>query len=78
MAMRHVRVVAGKWSTGLCLCSDNPENSFFMSGAVYALLMCFAAFACFYSCCYCSKLRGQYDLEEDPCVDWLVHCCRYL
>ncbi|KAJ6970659.1 hypothetical protein NC653_035056 [Populus alba x Populus x berolinensis] len=22
--------------------------------------------------------RGQYDLEEDPCVDWLVHCCRDL
>ncbi|KAJ6970661.1 hypothetical protein NC653_035056 [Populus alba x Populus x berolinensis] len=22
MAMRHVRVVAGKWSTGLCLCCD--------------------------------------------------------
>ncbi|KAL3571202.1 hypothetical protein D5086_028451 [Populus alba] len=60
MAMRHVRVVAGKWSTAC-----------FMSGAVYA-------FACFYSCYYWSKLRGQYDLEEDPCVDWLVHCCRDL
>ncbi|CAK7336607.1 unnamed protein product [Dovyalis caffra] len=96
MAMWHAPVVAGKWSTGLCHCCDNPANcmitclcpcitfgqiaeivnrgstSCCMSGAVYALLM---GAACLYSCCYRSKLRGQYNLEEVPCVDCLVHCC---
>ncbi|KDP42302.1 hypothetical protein JCGZ_01626 [Jatropha curcas] len=44
-------------------------------GAVYGLLLAFTGFACLYSCFYRSKLRGQYDLEEAPCVDCLVHCC---
>ncbi|KAJ6672300.1 DUF614 FAMILY PROTEIN-RELATED [Salix viminalis] len=72
MAMRHAPGVAGKWSSGLCHCCDDPANSCFMSGAVYAILM---GSACLYSCCYRSKLRGQFDLDEAPCVDCLVHFC---
>ncbi|KAK4563095.1 hypothetical protein RGQ29_005553 [Quercus rubra] len=90
------RVVAGKWSTGLCYCCDNPANCFITcfcpcvtfgqiaeivsrgssncaeSGILYGLLG-LTGFACLYSCSYRSKLRAQYDLEEAPCVDCLVH-----
>ncbi|XP_050210911.1 cell number regulator 2-like [Mercurialis annua] len=45
------------------------------SGAIYALFMALGGFACLYSCFYRSKMRGQYDLEEAPCVDCLVHFC---
>ncbi|KAK9988366.1 hypothetical protein SO802_028605 [Lithocarpus litseifolius] len=55
------RVVAGKWSTD---CAE--------SGILYGLLG-LTGFACLYSCSYRSKLRAQYDLEEAPCVDCLVH-----
>eukprot|EP00258_Populus_trichocarpa_P021570 XP_024437589.1 protein PLANT CADMIUM RESISTANCE 2 [Populus trichocarpa] len=51
---------------------NGGSTTCFISGAVYALLL---GFACLYSCCYRSKLRGQYDLEEAPCVDCLVHFC---
>ncbi|KAL5754906.1 hypothetical protein ACOSP7_023126 [Xanthoceras sorbifolium] len=44
------------------------------SGAVYALLG-FTGLSCLYSCWYRSRLRGQYDLEEAPCADCLVHFC---
>ncbi|CAI9786320.1 unnamed protein product [Fraxinus pennsylvanica] len=44
------------------------------SGTKYALLLV-TGFACLYSCFYRSKLRSQYDLEESPCVDCLVHFC---
>ncbi|XP_030503335.2 cell number regulator 1 [Cannabis sativa] len=30
---------------------------------------------CLYSCLYRSRLRVQYDLEEEPCSDCLVHFC---
>ncbi|PIA46324.1 hypothetical protein AQUCO_01500087v1, partial [Aquilegia coerulea] len=43
-------------------------------GAVYGVLLP-TGFACLYSCFYRSKLRGQYNLEEAPCVDCLVHFC---
>ncbi|XP_039115301.1 cell number regulator 1-like [Dioscorea cayenensis subsp. rotundata] len=42
------------------------------SGIVYGLLM---GLGCLYSCFFRSKLRGQYDLEESPLPDCLVHCC---
>lgn len=44
------------------------------SGGLY-LLLGFTGFACLYSCFYRSRLRAQYDLEEAPCVDCLVHFC---
>ncbi|XWS68016.1 hypothetical protein CRYUN_Cryun04dG0054100 [Craigia yunnanensis] len=43
-------------------------------GLLYGLLA-FTGCACFYSCFYRSKLRGQYDLHEEPCTDCLVHFC---
>lgn len=42
-------------------------------GACYGILLATTGLACLYSCFYRSKLRGQYDLEESPCVDCLVH-----
>ncbi|XP_021680953.2 protein PLANT CADMIUM RESISTANCE 2-like [Hevea brasiliensis] len=98
MPMRPPRA-AGKWSTGLCHCCDDPANCVITcfcpcitfgqiaeivnkgssscagSGAKYGLLLGLTGFACLYSCFYRSKLRGQYDLEEAPCVDCLVHFC---
>ncbi|OMO56693.1 hypothetical protein CCACVL1_26354 [Corchorus capsularis] len=44
------------------------------SGAVYGLLA-LTGLSCLYSCVYRSRLRGQYDLEEAPCADCLVHFC---
>ncbi|XP_060193608.1 cell number regulator 2-like [Lycium barbarum] len=41
-------------------------------GALYGLLG-LTGFPSLYSCFYRSKMRGQYDLEEAPCVDCLVH-----
>ncbi|KAK6253557.1 hypothetical protein QUC31_015277 [Theobroma cacao] len=38
-------------------------------------LLALTGCACFYSCFYRSKLRGQYDLQEEPCTDCLVHFC---
>ncbi|XP_010028478.2 protein PLANT CADMIUM RESISTANCE 2 [Eucalyptus grandis] len=87
---------AGKWSTNLCHCCDDPANCIITcfcpcitfgqiseivdrgstncaaNGTVYGLLA-MTGFACLYSCFYRSRLRGQYDLAEDPCVDCLVH-----
>ncbi|XVE82782.1 hypothetical protein DITRI_Ditri16bG0033300 [Diplodiscus trichospermus] len=44
------------------------------SGAVYGMLA-LTGLSCLYSCVYRSRLRGQYDLEEAPCADCLVHIC---
>lgn len=46
-----------------------------LQGALYGLLVMTTGHACLYSCFYRSRLRGQYDLEESPCVDCLVHYC---
>ncbi|XP_010939439.1 cell number regulator 1 [Elaeis guineensis] len=45
------------------------------SGIAYGLLLSFTGLGCLYSCLYRSKLRGQYDLEEGPLPDCLVHFC---
>ncbi|GMN37609.1 hypothetical protein TIFTF001_006954 [Ficus carica] len=90
---------AGRWSSGLCHCCDDPANcivtcccpcitfgqiaeivdkgspSCGSSGTIYGLLLAFTGLSCLYSCIYRSKLRGQLDLEESPCVDCLVHFC---
>ncbi|GLU20007.1 hypothetical protein SLE2022_362250 [Rubroshorea leprosula] len=44
------------------------------SGAVYALLA-LTGLPCLYSCFYRSRMRAQYDLEEAPFADCLVHFC---
>jgi len=45
------------------------------SGTIYGVILGFTGLACLYSCFYRSKLRAQYDLDESPCVDCLVHFC---
>ncbi|GAB4848966.1 hypothetical protein Ancab_040149 [Ancistrocladus abbreviatus] len=42
---------------------------------MYAALMGFTCCPCLYSCLYRSRLRGQYDLAEEPSADCLVHFC---
>ncbi|KAJ4959988.1 hypothetical protein NE237_019898 [Protea cynaroides] len=54
---------------------DKGSSSCGANGAIYALIMYFTACQCLYSCSYRSKLRAQYNLEEGPCADCLVHCC---
>lgn len=44
------------------------------SGFVYAVLA-LTGLPCMYSCFYRSRMRGQYDLEEAPVADCLVHFC---
>ncbi|KAB2047398.1 hypothetical protein E1A91_A13G042400v1 [Gossypium mustelinum] len=51
------------------------SKSCFSRGLLYGVLLGFTGCACFYSFLYRSKLRGQYDLEEEPCNDCLVHFC---
>ncbi|XP_068641100.1 protein PLANT CADMIUM RESISTANCE 2-like [Aristolochia californica] len=55
--------------------ANRGSRSCATSGAIYGLLLGFTGLACLYSCFYRSKLRGQYDLEEAPFVDCLVHFC---
>lgn len=43
------------------------------SGALYGVLLGLTGLPSLYSCFYRSRMRGQYDLEEAPCVDCLVH-----
>ncbi|KAL6213421.1 hypothetical protein ACLB2K_012868 [Fragaria x ananassa] len=54
---------------------DQGSSSCAQQGTCYGILLATTALACLYSCFYRSKLRGQYDLEESPCVDCLVHFC---
>ncbi|GLT91775.1 hypothetical protein SLE2022_096480 [Rubroshorea leprosula] len=54
---------------------DRGSTSCGVSGALYALIMCFTGCSCLYSCFYRSKLRGQFFLEESPCTDCCVHFC---
>ncbi|PKI60491.1 hypothetical protein CRG98_019145 [Punica granatum] len=62
------------WSTGLCDCCKDPKSSCGVSGTLYALLLWVFGCSCMYSCVYRTKLRGQYFLEEKPCIDCCVHC----
>lgn len=39
------------------------------------MLLGVTGFACLYSCFYRSRMRGQYDLEEAPCEDCVLHLC---
>ncbi|KAK2987915.1 hypothetical protein RJ640_003045 [Escallonia rubra] len=54
---------------------DQGTSSCVACGALYALIAYFTGFACLLSCFYRSKMRRQYMLQEDPCWDFLVHCC---
>ncbi|KAJ4714898.1 Plant cadmium resistance 2 [Melia azedarach] len=70
--------------TGICPCVtfgqiaeivNKGSISCAASGAVYGLLLGFSCLSCLYACVYRSRLRAQYDLEEAPCADCLVHFC---
>ncbi|XP_042022242.1 protein PLANT CADMIUM RESISTANCE 1-like [Salvia splendens] len=51
---------------------DRGSSSCCLNGTRYTLLS-FVALSCFYSCCYRSKMRQQYLLQESPCCDCCVH-----
>lgn len=53
---------------------DQGSTSCGTGGALYMMIMCASGWACMYSCCYRSKLRGQFFLAESPCTDCCVHC----
>ncbi|KAK4596781.1 hypothetical protein RGQ29_014712 [Quercus rubra] len=54
---------------------DRGSTSCAASGALYALITWVTGCGCLYSCCYRSKMRRQYALEESSCGDCMVHCC---
>ncbi|XP_059659165.1 protein PLANT CADMIUM RESISTANCE 2-like [Cornus florida] len=54
---------------------DRGSTSCAVSGAIYTLIAVVTGCACCFSCCYRSKMRHQYMLQENPCGDCLVHCC---
>ncbi|PON63381.1 hypothetical protein TorRG33x02_276250, partial [Trema orientale] len=54
---------------------DKGSSTCGSSGLTYGLINAFTGLACLYSCSYRSRLRGQFNLEESPCVDCLVHFC---
>ncbi|KAL4376374.1 hypothetical protein GQ457_02G016790 [Hibiscus cannabinus] len=39
------------------------------------LLLAHVGCSCLYTCMYRRKLRIMYGLKEEPCGDYLVHCC---
>ncbi|KAJ4793756.1 PLANT CADMIUM RESISTANCE 2 [Rhynchospora pubera] len=53
---------------------DKGSCSCVSSGLAY-LLFCSLGLGCLYSCFYRSKMRSQYDLNEGPLPDCLVHFC---
>jgi hypothetical protein len=44
-----------------------------VSGTLYLALASVTGMGCLYSCCYRSRLRGQYGLKEKPCADCCLH-----
>jgi len=54
---------------------DKGTCSCIASGLIYGLICASTGMGCLYSCFYRSKLRGEYDLGEGECPDFLVHCC---
>ncbi|XP_050275472.1 protein PLANT CADMIUM RESISTANCE 2-like [Quercus robur] len=54
---------------------DRGTTSCVASGALYALINWLTGCGCLYSCCYRSKIRRQYALQEGSCGDCIVHCC---
>lgn len=56
--------------------TDSGSTSCGVSGALYALLLYFTGCTCCccYSCFYRTKLRTKFNLKENPCGDFLVHC----
>ncbi|XP_042500278.1 protein PLANT CADMIUM RESISTANCE 3-like [Macadamia integrifolia] len=53
---------------------DKGNPSCVVAGLTWYALGIFGC-SCLYSCTYRTKLRAMYSLQEDPCADFLVHCC---
>lgn len=53
--------------------ADSGSTSCAVSGTLYALLLYFTSFPCFYSCFYRKRVRSKFNLAEEPCGDCLVH-----
>ncbi|KAL9275493.1 Cell number regulator 10-like protein [Drosera capensis] len=54
---------------------DKGSSSCGVSGALYALLLCFTGCQFIYSCTYRSKIKQQYGMPRDECGDCCVHFC---
>nr|GEV09566.1 cell number regulator 10 [Tanacetum cinerariifolium] len=55
--------------------ADKGATSCGVHGAVYTILLLLTACQCIYSCIYRSKIRQQYMLADEPCNDFIIHCC---
>ncbi|KAF7849290.1 hypothetical protein BT93_L1020 [Corymbia citriodora subsp. variegata] len=55
--------------------ADYGSVSCSVNGALYTLIALLTGCACCYSCFFRTKIRHQYQLQEDPCNDCLVHFC---
>lgn len=53
---------------------ENLNAACGVNGALYFVLQWLTGYPCCYSCLYRSKMRQQFNLEESPCGDFLVHC----
>ncbi|KAK7320058.1 hypothetical protein RJT34_04788 [Clitoria ternatea] len=53
---------------------DRGSTSCGASGALYTLITCVIGCGCLYSCFYRSKMRQQYGLKGNGCLDCLTHC----
>ncbi|XP_057420894.1 protein PLANT CADMIUM RESISTANCE 2-like [Lotus japonicus] len=52
---------------------DRGSTSCGASGALYALITSLTGFGWLYSCFYSSKMRAQYNLKGNDCLDCLTH-----
>ncbi|KAL4384056.1 hypothetical protein GQ457_15G001360 [Hibiscus cannabinus] len=56
---------------------DRGNTSCVRAGLVYCLLAVVGC-PCLYTCTSRRKLRIMFELKEEPCADYLVHCCCHL
>ncbi|KAK8657126.1 hypothetical protein V6N13_035382 [Hibiscus sabdariffa] len=56
---------------------DRGNTSCVRAGLVYCLLAVVCC-PCLYTCTSRRKLRIMFGLKEEPCADYLVHCCCHL
>ncbi|GKD25047.1 cell number regulator 10 [Tanacetum coccineum] len=70
----QLMVSNGKWSTGLCDCTDDVSNSCGSTRGLHIIAV-FTGCQWIYSCMFRSKMRQQYMLADEPCNDCILHCC---
>ncbi|XXG51032.1 hypothetical protein AAC387_Pa02g4901 [Persea americana] len=52
---------------------EEGEESSCACAITYGAIAFFIGTPCLLSCCYRTKLRSKYALEEDPAPDWITH-----